>query len=143
MLHELIVTFITLVFPLLVAWRFGLLTSFNQPSQREEPPHLTDLGFHASATALNELTNAAVDDHHQDPQGHIHRPAAHDASHSWLASILPAAQIQRLESYFKLGNYVIDRDTGERHFEEMSIYVRVGMHLVGLFNSFLLGKNYI
>lgn len=29
-----------------------------------------------------------------------------------------------------MGNYVIDRQTGEKHFEEMSFYVRLGMHLL-------------
>jgi phosphatidylserine decarboxylase len=29
-----------------------------------------------------------------------------------------------------MGNYVIDRNTGEKSFESMSIYVRVGMHLL-------------
>jgi phosphatidylserine decarboxylase len=29
-----------------------------------------------------------------------------------------------------MGNYVIDRYTGEKSFESMSIYVRVGMHLL-------------
>ena len=28
-----------------------------------------------------------------------------------------------------MGNYVIDRETGEKSFEAMSIYVRLGMHL--------------
>ncbi|CAN8102004.1 unnamed protein product [Discula destructiva] len=29
-----------------------------------------------------------------------------------------------------MGNYVIDRQTGEKAFESMSIYVRLGMHLL-------------
>lgn len=29
-----------------------------------------------------------------------------------------------------MGNYVIDRYTGEKSFEEMSVYVRLGMHLL-------------
>ena len=29
-----------------------------------------------------------------------------------------------------MGNYVIDRQTGQKSFESMSIYVRVGMHLL-------------
>ena len=31
-----------------------------------------------------------------------------------------------------MGNYVIDRQTGEKSFEAMSIYVRLGMHLYAL-----------
>lgn len=33
-------------------------------------------------------------------------------------------------SDYKLGNYVIDRKTGEKTFESMGIYVRLGMHLL-------------
>jgi phosphatidylserine decarboxylase len=35
-----------------------------------------------------------------------------------------------LENKFHLGNYVIDRQTGEKSFEAMSVYVRIGMHLL-------------
>jgi phosphatidylserine decarboxylase len=35
-----------------------------------------------------------------------------------------------VENKFHLGNYVLDRQTGEKTFEAMSIYVRVGMHLL-------------
>lgn len=35
-----------------------------------------------------------------------------------------------MEATWNMGNYVIDRNTGEKHFEEMSFYVRLGMHLL-------------
>ena len=38
--------------------------------------------------------------------------------------------METLESKWHMGNYVIDRVTGEKHFEDMSIYVRLGMHLL-------------
>lgn len=87
-------------------------------------------GFEASAGALNALTTAA-EHHGQDPQDTIHRPASHESSHKWLSKLLPASTLESLESHYHMGNYVItNRSTGDRTFEPMSIYVRVGMHLL-------------
>lgn len=87
-------------------------------------------GFEASAGALNALTTAA-EHHGQDPKDTIHRPSSHESSHKWLSKILPASALEGLETRFHMGNYVIvNRTTGEKTFEPMSIYVRVGMHLL-------------
>lgn len=79
-----------------------------------------EAGFNASAKALSALTTAA-----EDPKLSIHHPANHESSHSWLGKILPATTRDNLENRFHMGNYVIDRKTGEKSFEAMSIYVRV------------------
>lgn len=87
-------------------------------------------GFEASAGALNALTTAA-EHHGQDPKDTIHRPSSHESSHKWLSKILPASTLESLETRFHMGNYVVtNRTTGEKTFEPMSIYVRVGMHLL-------------
>jgi len=86
-------------------------------------------GFDASAKALNSLTNAA-ENHPELPQTHLHRPADHESSHAWLSKVIPASTLDNLETRFHMGNYVIDRKTGEKSFEAMSIYVRLGMHLL-------------
>jgi phosphatidylserine decarboxylase len=91
--------------------------------------HLDDAAFNASANALTTLTKAA-ENHNQIPHAHIHGPANHEKSHAWLKEMFPPATLDALECRFHMGNYVIDRQTGEKHFEEMSIYVRVGMHLL-------------
>lgn len=89
----------------------------------------TQVDFDASAKALNSLTTAA-ENHPESPIAHLHRPANHESTHSWLGKILPASTLNDLESRFHMGNYVIDRQTGEKSFEAMSIYVRLGMHLL-------------
>ena len=89
----------------------------------------TQVGFDASAKALNSLTTAA-ENHPEAPIAHLHRPANHESSHTWLSKILPASTLNDLENRFHMGNYVIDRQTGEKSFEAMSIYVRLGMHLL-------------
>ena len=80
--------------------------------------------FDASAKALDSLTNAAQF-HSEYPQGHLHRPADHESAHTWISKILPQSTIEEFETKFHMGNYVIDRKTGEKTFEAMSIYVRV------------------
>jgi phosphatidylserine decarboxylase len=90
---------------------------------------LDEAGLNATSAALNQLTDASLD-HNVDPKSHLHRPATHEAAHSWISRVLPPSTIESLEVRFHMGNYVIDRVTLEKDFEDMSIYVRVGMHLL-------------
>jgi len=94
-----------------------------------EPHPLTEEGYSASAGALEELTRRA-ENHNQPPTSHIHGSSTSTESHKWLSKILPHGTIQSVENKFHLGNYVLDRQTGEKTWEAMSIYVRVGMHLL-------------
>ena len=91
---------------------------------------VNDDNFDASASALDHLTNTAAQNHDQNPQKHIHQPAIHENGHKFLSKLFPHKALENLEAGFHLGNYVIDRKTGEKSFEAMSIYVRVGMHLL-------------
>ena len=100
----------------------------TDPSATEFSP--TQAGFEATAGALSALTTAA-EHHGQDPKGTLHRPSSHESSHTWLSKIMPASTLEELEVKWHMGNYVIiNRETGEKRFEPMSIYVRVGMHLL-------------
>ncbi|KAG0645271.1 Phosphatidylserine decarboxylase 3 alpha chain [Hyphodiscus hymeniophilus] len=100
------------------------------PAATDYEPHpLTDAGFEASANALSTLTIDAQD-HSIPPKSHIHASSTDTASHAWLSKFLPASTLASVENKFHLGNYVLDRKTGEKTFEAMSIYVRVGMHLL-------------
>ena len=97
----------------------------------------TQKGFDASATALESLTNAAAV-HPEVPQMHLHRPADQESAHSWISKILPAFAVDDIENQFHMGNYVIDRKTGEKTFEAMSIYVRVCDHSWRYFSPLIL-----
>lgn len=90
---------------------------------------LSDEGFDASVAALQHLTSDA-ENKNLPPLAHIHRAATAEHSHAWLSRVLPPSALTDLEAKFHMGNYVIDRQTGEKTFEPMSIYVRVGMHLL-------------
>ncbi|TKA79443.1 hypothetical protein B0A49_01038 [Cryomyces minteri] len=86
--------------------------------------------FEATASAFNNLVIAATSDHETDPKKTLHTPASHELSHKWLQRIFPYHSLEEMESNLHMGNYVIDRQTGAKSFEPMSIYVRVGMHLL-------------
>jgi len=53
-------------------------------------------------------------------------------THSWLNGLFPhaAASLTSYENAWHLGNYVVLRDSGEKIWEDMSVYVRLGMHLL-------------
>ena len=93
----------------------------------DEPKN--SVGLQASSAALDALTTAAQA-HDDPPVEHIHAPAPHEKSHSWLRKIVPGSTLEEYENRYHLGNYVIDRKTGEKSFEAMSIYVRLGMHFL-------------
>lgn len=89
----------------------------------------SDAHFEATAHALNAVTDHATAENHSiDPLSTLHRPADQEHAHSWMKKLFPASTLQHVENSFHMGNYVIDRKTGEKNWEPMSIYVRIGMH---------------
>ncbi|KAI5253453.1 hypothetical protein E4T42_02850 [Aureobasidium subglaciale] len=88
---------------------------------------LSDAHFEATATALDNITDQAAR-HPEDPKETLHVPSNHEKSHKWLKRIFPYDSLEAMESAWHMGNYVMDRKTGAKTFEPMSIYVRVGMH---------------
>lgn len=44
-------------------------------------------------------------------------PAPTEKSHAWLRKIVPQKTLEEYENRYHLGNYVIDRKTGEKSFE--------------------------
>ena len=90
--------------------------------------------FDCHAAALRDLTDSTTSNHAADPKETLHQSANHESSHSFLRKHFPSAHLvqhlDNLESAHHMGNYVIDRETGTKIFEPMSIYVRLGMHLL-------------
>lgn len=98
---------------------------------------MTDTSDNAAAarfshleTAIDSVTTKASESHHEDPKTHVHAPADAEHSHAWMKRLFPFNSVQEMESSMHLGNYVIDRKTGEKSFEPMSMYVRIGMHML-------------
>ncbi|GAW01512.1 hypothetical protein LENED_003112 [Lentinula edodes] len=69
-----------------------------------------------------------------------HSETNHDVSHGihmhgknvfevpWIHKMIPG--IEKLASNYHIGNFVVVRESGERIFESMPIYARIGMHLL-------------
>ncbi|KAK1040337.1 hypothetical protein LTR33_015833 [Friedmanniomyces endolithicus] len=83
----------------------------------------------AAATALDHITTKAneADGHTKE---HLHTAADANKAHSMFRSLLPYDSLKEFEADWHLGNYIIDRKTGAKSFEPMSIYVRLGMHIL-------------
>ena len=82
----------------------------------------------AAERMLNDMTDSSLQ--HGDPKSHIHTPGDHEKAHSWFRAVFPYDSLETFESDWHLGNWVLDRQTGQKSFEAMSIYVRLGMHLL-------------
>jgi phosphatidylserine decarboxylase len=92
----------------------------NPPPKNLDPKHLD-----AAEAALDQVTSNAKPTRHPEPTTQLHAPSNDEQSHSWMRSIFPYNSLQEFENAWHLGNYVLDRETGKKSFEEMSIYVRV------------------
>lgn len=86
-----------------------------------------DKHFESVAEGLDKVTDHAAD-HSADPRKTLHKEADKEESHSWMKSIFGYHSLADMEAAYHLGNYVIDRKTGQKEWEAMSIYVRLGMH---------------
>ncbi|SMQ54786.1 unnamed protein product [Zymoseptoria tritici ST99CH_3D7] len=84
----------------------------------------------AAEQALNQVTDNAAPTRHADSATQLHAPSSDHQSHTWMRSLFPYGSIEEFENAWHLGNYVLERGTGKKSFEEMSIYVRLGMHLL-------------
>ncbi|OQN98738.1 hypothetical protein B0A48_15404 [Cryoendolithus antarcticus] len=105
----------------------SMLSSITPATPAGKP--LPEDHFSAAATTLDSLTTQAGD-HATPPKAHLHIPGHHDTAHSLFRSVFPYDSLTNFEAEWHLGNYVIDRGTGEKSFEPMSVYVRLGMHLL-------------
>lgn len=102
-----------------------------------QPPNQTPISApskeeHEAATkALNTLltNHATTTSSASQPQTPTHASPATKSYLSYLA--LPQqASLEAFENSWHLGNYVLDRHSGAKTFEPMSIYVRLGMHFL-------------
>jgi phosphatidylserine decarboxylase len=101
--------------------------------------HVMTEGGRNSAAALAHLTDLA-DDHSAPPTSHIHADADVPETPSWMKRHFPhpkvLSKVEEFESKIHFGNFVIDRQTGQKSWEAMSAYVRIGMHLLYVSPSF-------
>lgn len=101
----------------------------------QAPQELPSEHLAAAETALKDVTDQAGK-HEEDPKNTLHTPANAPKAHSWFRAVFPYDSLQDLENAWHMGNYVLDRKTGEKTFEDMSIYVRVS----NLFPRYYVGQ---
>ncbi|GAA6008359.1 hypothetical protein JCM11491_004448 [Sporobolomyces phaffii] len=92
-------------------------------------PHPQDAQFSQAdyGSVLDSLTHDAAGDNAAEEQD-IHTPADTAVHHKWLKRFVPG--IETLAAKYHLGNWVVDRQTGEKRWESMPIYVRIGMQIL-------------
>ncbi|GAA5828047.1 hypothetical protein JCM5353_003162 [Sporobolomyces roseus] len=82
--------------------------------------------------SVSEYSNALDSLTHEQDQStqevDFHTPADQAVRHTWLKKWVPG--IETVAAKYGLGNWVIDRKTGEKRWESMPIYVRIGMQLL-------------
>ncbi|KAI0915368.1 hypothetical protein AcV5_003859 [Taiwanofungus camphoratus] len=94
------------------------ITSSNLPAHSQDPG--------VAAAALEKLVDHSAS--HHDVRHSIHAPMHKIASIPLVHHLIPG--IEKLAAEYHVGNYVIVRGTGQRFFESMPIYPRLGMHLL-------------
>lgn len=80
--------------------------------------HLDDEHFHITAQALEASVDHPTS---ANPKMHLHMPAMGGHAKGLIERYFPQNYLEQIEANYHLGNYVIDRKTGERTFEEMSV----------------------
>jgi phosphatidylserine decarboxylase len=103
-----------------------MASSFNQhpvarpPTQGEQ------------SAALNSLTKLIRESKagERAPHESVVNSGISDHFRNLVSGLASWNSVESFENAWHLGNYVIDRQTGQKSFEPMSIYVRLGMHFL-------------
>ncbi|GAA5931110.1 uncharacterized protein JCM15063_002546 [Sporobolomyces koalae] len=90
-------------------------------------PHPRDAQFAQAdySTVLDTLTHEPTD---PPPALDVHTPSDQAVHHAWLKKLVPG--IETIAAKYHLGNWVVDRQSGQRRWESMPIYVRIGMQML-------------
>ncbi|KAM0710962.1 hypothetical protein Q7P35_001701 [Cladosporium inversicolor] len=80
---------------------------------------------HIAVTSLHKLIEES-----QNGERAPHETTTHSGITKYVRNFVFRESLEDFEDSWHLGNYVIDRHTGEKTFENMSIYVRLGMHFI-------------
>lgn len=94
------------------------ITATNLPAHSQDPAVVAD--------SLSTLVNHSAG--HADVRHGIHAPMHKLAQLPFVHKLIPG--LEKLASEYHVGNYVINRETGDRFWESMPIYPRLGMHLL-------------
>ncbi|KAH9924567.1 phosphatidylserine decarboxylase-domain-containing protein [Fomitopsis serialis] len=94
------------------------ITATNLPAHTQDPSVV--------AESLSKLVDQSAK--HTDVRHGIHAPMHKLAQLPFVHKLIPG--LEKLATEYHVGNYVYDRQTGQRFWESMPIYPRLGMHLL-------------
>ncbi|KAI0363383.1 hypothetical protein BV20DRAFT_975737 [Pilatotrama ljubarskyi] len=100
----------------------------TKPVETVHPDHLPAASENpgVAATALEKIVDQSAE--HPDVKNSIHAPMHMLENIPLVHKLVPG--LEQLASQYHVGNFVIVRSTGERIFESMPVYPRLGMHLL-------------
>ncbi|KAI0764292.1 phosphatidylserine decarboxylase-domain-containing protein [Trametes elegans] len=100
----------------------------TRPVETVHPDHLPAASQDPTpvVAALEKLVEHSAE--HHDVKNTIHAPMHMVHNIPFVHNLVPG--IEHVASEYHVGNFVIVRSTGERIFESMPIYPRLGMHLL-------------
>ncbi|KIJ30811.1 hypothetical protein M422DRAFT_267642 [Sphaerobolus stellatus SS14] len=112
----------------------------EQPGHPDTLPDANHEHFIGALDKLVDETDTTRGDGINNVSETIHAPAHTVKEHPWLGKFIPG--LETLASKYHVGNFVIVRGTGEKFFEAMPIYARIGMHLLfyGRLEKYLLER---
>ncbi|KAH8832781.1 phosphatidylserine decarboxylase-domain-containing protein [Flagelloscypha sp. PMI_526] len=88
--------------------------------------NLPEVDHERLAEALKSLVDHSAT--HTDLGQGIYASTQNLWSLPWIDKLIPG--IEKVASEYHMGNFVIERETGEKKFEFMPLYTRIGMHLL-------------
>ncbi|KIJ27069.1 hypothetical protein M422DRAFT_776437 [Sphaerobolus stellatus SS14] len=98
------------------------------PGHPDTLPDASHEHFIGALDKLVDQTDPTQGEGTHDVSQTIHAPSHAVPSHPWLGKFIPG--LETLASKYHVGNFVVMRGTGEKFFESMPIYARIGMHLL-------------
>ena len=99
------------------------MASSSDPSPTPQPPSVEHQ--QVAVAALQKLVQES-----KDGDRAPHESTTHSGISTYFRNLVSWDSLENFENVWHLGNYVIDRQTGKKTFEPMSIYVRLGMHFL-------------
>ena len=100
----------------------------QKPVEIVHPDHLPSKSKHPKVVASALETLVKRSEKYEDVRLGIHAPMHRLFSLPKVTKLIPG--IEKLANEYHIGNFVEIRGTGERFFESMPIYTRLGMHLL-------------
>ncbi|KAK0203038.1 phosphatidylserine decarboxylase-domain-containing protein [Desarmillaria ectypa] len=114
--------------PVIVVHELSIADIADKPVETDiQPESFLSTTEDNLALTLEALVDSSATNANDVTQG-VDMYTVHMFRIPWIHKLIP--ELERLAAEYHIGNYVMIRATGERVFESMPIYARIGMHLL-------------